>query len=199
MSSRYTTFKTHGKAPRSSRAWSGPWSTSVLHEFERFTKQQYYGGAATAPKHIYNTQVISYGSLFTVFVIMLISSIITFFEDILTLLFSVCRSCSDASDYPKGIPGRGKRRGDRLPSSKTGLRGQWMRFRHPRHTRQSNWFRSAENNDNFRHPLHCSWSSRVCSSSSHICSSSSRIYSSSSRIILSSADIGSSPRKIQDK
>ena len=74
--------KTHGKAPRSSRAWSGPWSTSELHEFERFTKQQYYGGAATAPKHIYNTQVISYGSLFTVFVIMFISSIIMFFEDI---------------------------------------------------------------------------------------------------------------------
>lgn len=101
--------------------------------------------------------------LFTVFVIIYISSISMFFEDILTLFFSICRGYIDVSDYSKGIPGRQKRWGDRFPSSKIGLRGRRVRFRHPRHIGQSSWFRSAENNGNFRHPLHCSWSSRVYS------------------------------------
>jgi len=61
----------------------------VPHEFEYFSKRRYYGEAATAPKDIYNAQVISYGSLFITILGMFILSTIIFLEYMFSLYFFV--------------------------------------------------------------------------------------------------------------
>jgi hypothetical protein len=121
MNPRYTTFKTHGKAPRPSRAWSGPWSTSELHELEYLQCKSLDRQAATASNIIcytsliYNTQVIDYDLSFITIPIMFIFSIIICLLGILILLFAFHRDRSIASGHPNGIPDRDKCRGARTP------------------------------------------------------------------------------------
>ena len=140
MNSRYTTFKPRRKAPRPSRVWSGPWSAStVLHEFEFQHGLLNDRRAATAPKDIYDTRAINYGSLFITILGLSIFTTITFLRHVLVLLFprpSPCRFCCTLG-CPEGVPDRGIRQGSQLSTLTMGLRNMRNRCRcYPRHTYQ---------------------------------------------------------------
>src|SRR5215471_10990123 len=126
MNTRYTTFKTDGKAPRPLWAWSGPWSMSTLHELEYLQCKPLDRQAATASdvicysSSIYNTQVISYDLSFIT--ILFIFSIVTCLIGILILIFAFHQCRSIASGPSRVVSICGKFRRPRMLVTKIKLR-----------------------------------------------------------------------------